>query len=181
MSSPTQYFVWTRWEITQTQHGWIKLIEIWRTTTSRNWIASMTCRRSSSGKYCQDSRRWKSSKRFKNILKSIQCEPEHFYSRIIFMSMFNDIVGNAKGINELCVNNWKTIKRVCRKILSRSLVFPRVWIWNEVIRNLRLQNRWILRLNCRKVLLTLVEINHPKFREISVLERGEWRSKGAVG
>ena len=38
-----------------------------------------------------------------------QCEPENFTGRIIFMSMFNDIVRDAKGNDELCVNNSKTI------------------------------------------------------------------------
>ena len=52
------------WELTQTQRGWIKLNDIRRTTSSRNWIASMVCRLSSSGKF-QDSRRKASSKRFK--------------------------------------------------------------------------------------------------------------------
>ena len=61
-----QYFVWARWEVTQAQLGWVKLSGIRRTTTSRNWVASMACRRGSSRKSSQDSRRWASSKRFKN-------------------------------------------------------------------------------------------------------------------
>ena len=67
--SPTQYFVWTRWEVTQTRRGWIKLICIRRTTTSKNWIVSMTCRRSSNWNYSQDSRPGTFSKRFKNSWK----------------------------------------------------------------------------------------------------------------
>ena len=44
------------------------------------------------------------------MMGKLQCEPENFTGRIIFMSMFNDIVWNAKGNDELCVNNSKTIK-----------------------------------------------------------------------
>ena len=77
----------------------------------------------------------------------LQCEPENFKGRIIFMSMFNNMVWDAKGNVELCVNNSQT-KRVCRKISSRSLVFPGAWIWKEVARNLRQQTRWILESNC---------------------------------
>ena len=33
---------------------------------------------------------------------------------------------------------------------TRSLVFPRAWIWKEVVRNLRLQTRWTLESNCRE-------------------------------
>ena len=32
----------------------------------------------------------------------------------------------------------------------RSLVFPTAWIWKEVVRNLRVQTRWILESNCRE-------------------------------
>ena len=38
----------------------------------------------------------------------LQCEPENFTGRVIFMSMFNDIVWDAEGNDELCVNNSKT-------------------------------------------------------------------------
>ena len=58
----------------------------------------------------------------------IQCEPENFTDRIIFMSMFNGIVWDAEGNDELCENKFKDNCRVCRKISSRSLVFPRAWI-----------------------------------------------------
>ena len=56
-------------QVTQTRLGWVKSNGIRRTTTSRNWTASMACRRSSSGKSSQDSRRWASSKRFKILWK----------------------------------------------------------------------------------------------------------------
>ena len=44
------------------------------------------------------------------MMGKLQCEPENFTSWMIFMSMFNDIVWDAKGNDELCVTNSKTIK-----------------------------------------------------------------------
>ena len=43
------------------------------------------------------------------MMEELQCEPENFTGRIIFISMFNDIVWNAKGNDELCENDSKTI------------------------------------------------------------------------
>ena len=62
--SPTQCFVWWKWEMIQLQLGRTKLNGIRRTITSKNWIASRACRRDSSGKYSQESQRWASSRRF---------------------------------------------------------------------------------------------------------------------
>ena len=59
----------------------------------------------------------------------------------------------------------KTIKEVCRKISSRSLVFPGAWIRKEVVRNLRVQTRWILESNCgEEMLQNLAGSGHPTFR-----------------
>ena len=44
------------------------------------------------------------------LLLRLNVTPEKFTGRIIFMSMFNDIVWDAKGNDELCVTNSKTIK-----------------------------------------------------------------------
>ena len=45
----------------------------------------------------------------------LQCEQVNFAGRIIFMSMFNDIVWDAKGTDELCVNNSKPIKHYAER------------------------------------------------------------------
>ena len=42
------------------------------------------------------------------MMEQLQCEPENLRGRIIFMSMFNGIVWDAKG-HDLCVNNSETI------------------------------------------------------------------------
>ena len=43
------------------------------------------------------------------MVGELQCEPENFTGRIIFISMFNDIVWGTKGNEESCENNSKTI------------------------------------------------------------------------
>ena len=84
-----------------------------RIITSRNSIASTACRRSSCGKYSQDSRRWASSKRlFKSWWKSIQCQLEHFNGRIIFMSISNDIAWRE---NRKCVQNPIKVSKYARR------------------------------------------------------------------
>ena len=41
----------------------------------------------------------------------IQCELEQFEGRIIFMSVYNDIVWREKGHEELCIVNSKIVGR----------------------------------------------------------------------
>ena len=43
------------------------------------------------------------------------CEPENFTGRIMFMSMFNDIVWDVEGNDELCLINSKTIKEYAER------------------------------------------------------------------
>ena len=64
-SSPTLYSVWEKWEMILWQPGRAKFKGIRKTITSRIWIESTACRRSSSGKSSQESQRWASSRRFK--------------------------------------------------------------------------------------------------------------------
>ena len=52
------------------------------------------------------------------MMGKLQCEPENFTGRIIFMSMFGDIVWDAKGNDELCENNSKTIEENAKYFLA---------------------------------------------------------------
>ena len=54
------------------------------------------------------------------IMREGQCEPENFTGRIIFMSMFDDIVWDAKGNDELCVNNSKTMLKDSLTVIGFS-------------------------------------------------------------
>ena len=92
LSSPTQYFVWARSEVNQTQ-AWMSKIK-W--CSQNNYLKELN---RIDGMQTEFS--WKIFLGFTtlgiveeihNFLKSIQCELEHVNGRIIFMSMFNDIV-----------------------------------------------------------------------------------------
>ena len=56
------------------------------------------------------------------MMGELQCEPENFTGRIIFMSMFNDIVWDAQGNDEMCENS-KTIKQYARRFPRRHWSF----------------------------------------------------------
>ena len=82
-------------------------------------------------------------------LMSKMGEPEQFQGRIIFMSMFNDIIWEIKTMRR----NVLLIPHLClysQKISSRTLVIPRTWIRNKVVFYLHWQtkrrmgsSRWI--------------------------------------
>ena len=55
-------------------------------------------------------------------MRDPQCETEHFNDRVIFMSMYNDIVN--------------TIQRQLRIVLADSLVFLGAWTRRKVVLNL---------------------------------------------
>ena len=50
------------------------------------------------------------------MMGKLQCEPENFTGRIIFISMFGDIVWDSKGKDELCDNDSKTIKKYAERV-----------------------------------------------------------------
>ena len=43
-----------------------------------------------------------SLEKIESLMRDLQCEREHFKDKIIFMSMFDDIVWDAQGIKEQC-------------------------------------------------------------------------------
>ena len=53
--------------------------------------------------------------KIQKIMTDLQCEPEHFKGRIIFMSMFNDDVWDAKGNKEQCEHNSQAVAEYARK------------------------------------------------------------------
>ena len=84
------------------------------------------------------------------LMTDLQCEPEHFNDKIIFMSMYNDIAW-------WCKRKYRTIRIqftdscVLRsQIPSRPLVFLEVWIRKAVVRNPHWQTWRILGPNCRE-------------------------------
>ena len=111
------------------------------------------------------------------MMRELQCEPENFTGRIIFMSMFHDIVWDAKGNDEFCENIQKTIKQHARR-------FPR---GHRSLLGLGSEKKWYGTYDhkpdgswdrtAEKMLQNFAETNHPVFRGTSALERGELRRK----
>ena len=67
----------------------------------------------------------------------LQCDAADFKGRIIFMSMFNDMVWDAKGNDELCENNSKRIEEYARRRFPRGHCFPWTWFRKEVVRHIQ--------------------------------------------
>ena len=57
------------------------------------------------------------------IMKELQCETVPFKDRIIFMSMYNDILWRARGNTEKCVQNSITIAKYARRFPRGRLSF----------------------------------------------------------
>ena len=113
------------------------------------------------------------------ILNQIeQCEPENFTGRIIFMSMFNDIVWGAKGK----MNYVKIIQRQSNSMLVDSLAVIGLSKGLDLKRSgtkLKIKNQMDLGTELQiKMLLNFAGSAHPVFRGTSALKRGELRSKG---
>ena len=58
--------------------------------------------------------------KIQSAVKDLQCKPEHFRGRIIFMSMYNDIERKAKGNKEQCEYS-QTVANHARKEMVRNL------------------------------------------------------------
>ena len=53
--------------------------------------------------------------KIQKLMKDLLCEPEHFNNRIIFMSMYNDIVWEEKGNTERCEYQSQTVANYARR------------------------------------------------------------------
>ena len=112
------------------------------------------------------------------MMEQLQCEPENFKGRIIFMSMFNDILWDAKGNDELCANNSKTIEEYAKRFPCGHWSFlqpgsEKKWYGTYDGKPDGSWNR-----TTDKMLQNFKDPGHPIFRCASTLERGQWRSKG---
>ena len=64
-------------------------------------------------------------------------EPEQFQGRIVFMSMFNDIISRIKDNEKECIANSTLVSLFAKKISSKTLVIPRTWTRNIVVFHLQ--------------------------------------------
>ena len=70
------------------------------------------------------------------LLTDLQCEPEHFTGRIIFMSMFNDIVWDAQRNKEQCEHKSQTVANYAREFRRGHWSFLGPGPEKEMVRNL---------------------------------------------
>ena len=149
MSSPTLCSVLCmgKCETILLNPGRSKFSGIRTTIISADWIELMDKLWNSSGRFSQDSLQWQSSMRFNWWWENYSVNQRTWHAASSFMTMFNDIVRDAKGNDELCVNNSRKKKRMRKDSLA---VIGLSRIWKDVVRNLRLQTRWILEWNCRE-------------------------------
>ena len=111
-------------------------------------------------------------------MRDLQCEPEHFKDRIIFMSMYNDMGWGEKGNTERCEHNPQTVVNYARKFHRGHWSFQepgseKKWYgphtgrpdgsWDKI---------------AERMMMNFSESSHPIFRASSAFERGELRSKG---
>ena len=112
-------------------------------------------------------------------MEELQCEPENFTGRIIFMSMYNDIEWDRKGTRERGEHNLQTIANCARR-------FPRAH-WS--FRGPGSEKKWYGTCDnkpdgswdrtAEKMMLNFAENDHPVFRGSSASEMGDLRSKGS--
>ena len=112
------------------------------------------------------------------FMTQLQCEPDQFKGRIIFMSMNNDIEWRANGNKERCEYNSHTVADYAHKfpLGHWSFLWPgseKKWYgtysdkpdgsWDRMGENMMMNSS---------------ESGHPMFRASSAFERGELRSIG---
>ena len=113
--------------------------------------------------------------KIQSLLRGLQCEPEHFKDRIIFMSMYNDIAWREN--TERCEYNSQIVASYARKFLRGHWSFlghgsEKKWYgtysdkpdgsWDKTVENM---------------MKNFSDSGHPIFRASSAFERGQLRSK----
>ena len=118
-----------------------------------------------------------------NMMTEIQCESEQFSGRIIFMSMYNDIVWGEKGNEDLCIANSQIVAEYARRVAHGH------W-WSFL--GLGSEKKWYGTHTCKPngkwdgvaedMMLNFSESGHPAFRGSGALERGDLKkqSKGQI-
>ena len=107
------------------------------------------------------------------MMGELQCEPENFTGRIIFMPMFDDIVWDARGNDEVCDNNSKTMKQYARRFPRGhwSFLGPGSEVKSYGTYDCTPDGSWDR--TAEKILVNFEGSSHPIFRGTGALERGE--------
>ena len=141
------------------------------------WIDSTACRRSSSGKYSQDSRRYAASRRFKNWWKTYSVNLSSSTTGSSSRQCTTTLYGEKKETQ----NGVITIQRLFRIMLANSLGVIRLsWGLGQKRNGTEptLVNPTDPGTTAEQMMMNFSEHGHPIFRASSVLERGELRNKG---
>ena len=112
------------------------------------------------------------------MMGELQCEPEHFTGRTIFMSMFDDIVWDARGHDELCVINSKTNKECAEGFPHGHWSFLGPGSEKKRYETYHCEPDGTWNRTAQKMLQNFKDSSHPTFRCTSALERGQLKSKG---
>ena len=116
--------------------------------------------------------------KIQNLLTNLQCEPEHVKGRIIFMSIFNDIVWDVKGSKEPCEYNSQTVAKYARKFPRGHWSFLGLGSEEKCygICTQKPDGSW--NRMAQEMMANFSRSSHPIFRASSAFARGELRSKG---
>ena len=101
----------------------------------------------------------------------LQCEPENFTGRIIFMSMFNDIAWDSIGNDETCENNSKTNKQCARRFHRGHWSFLGLGSEKKCYGTYDVKPDGSCNRTAEKMLQHFADIEHPVLRGSSALER----------
>ena len=107
----------------------------------------------------------------------LQCEPENFTGRIIIMSMFNDIVCDAKGNDKLCEHNLTTIREYAERFPRGPWSFPGPGSEKKLYGTYDCKPDGSWNRTAEKMLQNFEGSVHPIFRGTNALERGQLRRR----
>ena len=111
-------------------------------------------------------------------MTEVQCKPEKFPGRIIFMSMYKNIVWREEGNKEMCVANFIHVADYARRFAHGHWSFlgpgsEKKWYGTHTYKPIGEWDRV-----AEDMMINFSESGHPVFRGSSALERGALKSKG---
>ena len=112
------------------------------------------------------------------MMADLKCEPEQVQGRIIFMSMFNDIVWREKRKWKQLYSEFYECCNTCQKVFIRMQVISGTWLWQKWYgSHVRKPNGEWDRV-AEIMTINFAECGHPIFQATGPLARGELKSEG---
>ena len=113
--------------------------------------------------------------------KTLDCDPEHFQGRIIFMSMFNDISWRNEDNELVCSANALIVGLYAKRFAPShwSLLGPASETKWYSTKNVKPEGQWDKVAEIMKK--RFQESRHPTFRATSGVDRGQMNSTGGGG